>query len=70
VFTYSSAFFVSESEPLSPHSKTTNNQPHKKKRAPKTKKQNQQDDWKGTMMVHSRRRIGFLGHQAMESTNN
>jgi hypothetical protein len=30
----------------------------------------QRDDGKGTMMVHSRRRIGFHGHQAMESTNN
>jgi hypothetical protein len=30
----------------------------------------QPDDGEGTMMVHSRRRIGFHGHQAMESTNN
>jgi hypothetical protein len=30
----------------------------------------QPDDGKGTMMVHSRRRIGFHGHQAMESTKN
>jgi hypothetical protein len=36
----------------------------------KNKTTQQGEDGKGTMMVHSRRRIGFHGQQAMESTNN
>jgi hypothetical protein len=37
--------------------------------APKTQNNQPGDDGEGTMMVHSRRRSGLHGHQAMESTN-
>jgi hypothetical protein len=36
----------------------------------KQKTTQQWDDGECTMMVHCRRRIGFHGHQAMESTRN